>query len=86
MRGLGVLLDLLLQALHGLLRGLVTRHAVGLEALLRVGGELGLPVALALLLLLEAVLLVLLGGFWVGVGWREGQPVFFFFFVFYSGS
>lgn len=49
------------------------RHAVGLDVLLTVGGELGLPVALALLLLLERVLLVALEVLGVGVGcWWAG--------------
>lgn len=53
-RLLGVLLGPLLQLLDGLVRA-----AVGLDGLLAVRGELGLPVALALLLLGEGVLLVL---------------------------
>lgn len=51
---LGDVLGLLLHLLDWLLR------LVGGDALLGVGGELWLPVTLALLLLLEAVLLVLL--------------------------
>jgi hypothetical protein len=49
------------------------RHAVCLDVLLAVGRELGLPVALALLLLLEGVLLVALEVLGVGVGcWWVG--------------
>lgn len=49
-----MLLGPLLQLLNGLVGA-----AVGLDGLLAVRGELGLPVALALLLLGEGVLLVL---------------------------
>lgn len=51
---LGVVLGALLQLVDGLLGA-----AVGLDGLLTVRGELGLPVALASLLLGEGVLLVL---------------------------
>lgn len=54
-RLLGVLLGPLLQLLDGLVGA-----AVSLDGLLAVRGELGLPVALALLLLGEGVLLVLI--------------------------
>jgi hypothetical protein len=66
--GLGGLLGAVLQALHGLFGSLFARHAVGPDGLLAVGGQLRLPVALALLLLGEGVLLVLLEGLGVGVG------------------
>lgn len=61
---LGMLLQL---ALAGLGK-LGVRQAVGLDVLLAVGGKLGLPLTLALLLLLEGFLLVLLVGLGVGVG------------------
>lgn len=58
--------------LAGLLE-LGIRHAVGLDVLLAVGGELGLPVALALLLLPEGLLLVVLEGLGIRVGcWWAG--------------
>lgn len=60
MRLVGVALGLLLELLHGVLGELLGRQAVGLDGLLGDGGQLRLPVALALLLLLHAVLLVLL--------------------------
>jgi hypothetical protein len=68
---LGGLLGALLETLHGLLGRLLAGHAVGPDGLLAVGGQLGLPVTLALLLLAERVLLVLLEDFGVGVGWME---------------
>ncbi len=57
----------LLQPLHDLLAGLLGRHPVGLDALLAVGRQLGLPVTLAGFLLVEAVLLVAVENVGVGV-------------------
>jgi hypothetical protein len=51
-------LCLLLEALQGLFAGLFGAHAVGFDALFAVRGQLGLPVALAALLLVDRVLLV----------------------------
>lgn len=65
---LGGLLGAVLQLAHG--RGvaaLLGRLAVGLDALLAVGRQLGLPVALSGFCLLDGVLLVALVVVWVGV-------------------
>lgn len=55
---LGRLLGSLLEVLDVLVR--ISLGSISLDGLLAVRGELGLPVAAALLLLLEGVLLVLL--------------------------
>jgi hypothetical protein len=68
-RLLGPALGLLLQPLHGRLARLLRAGAVRPDALLADRGQLGLPVALALLLLGERVLLVALVVLGVGVGW-----------------
>lgn len=62
-----MLLGLLLQGLD-----VVLVLAVGLDGLLAVGGQLGLPLALAALVLVERVLLVLLV-LGVGVVWMVGR-------------
>jgi hypothetical protein len=67
---LGRLLGSLLEVLDVLLR--IGLRSVSLDGLLAVRGELGLPVAAALLLLLEGVLLVL---FVVDVGFCGGGSV-----------
>lgn len=70
MRLIGVALGLFLKLLHGVFGELLGRQAVGLDGLLGDGGQLRLPVALALLLLLHAVLLVLLKLACVGIRCR----------------
>ena len=62
-----MLLGLLLQGLD-----VVLVLAVGLDGLLAVGGQLGLPLALAALVLVERVLLVLLV-LGVGVVWEDWE-------------